>query len=182
MCTASTTVLSAWPKSRLYVQMLRRRLTRVLCRVCSSYAFSLKPGDIVSGIGPFGDFQIKPTQREMIYIGGGADIAPLRAHLTHLFENERTARKVSFWYGARSRQEVFYEDYFQQFAAAHHNFDFLLALSSPLPDDSWTGHIGFIHQIVMDKYLRDHPRPETIEYYLCGPLMMTALYGMPHKL
>jgi Na+-transporting NADH:ubiquinone oxidoreductase subunit F len=162
--------------------MLRRRLTRVLCRVCSSYAFSLKPGDIVSGIGPFGDFQIKPTQREMIYIGGGADIAPLRAHLTHLFENERTARKVSFWYGARSRQEVFYEDYFQQLAAAHHNFDFLLALSSPLPDDSWTGHIGFIHQIVMDKYLRDHPRPETIEYYLCGPLMMTALYGMPHKL
>jgi Na+-transporting NADH:ubiquinone oxidoreductase subunit F len=154
--------------------------------VGSSYAFSLRPGDIVSGIGPFGDFHIKPTQREMMYIGGGAGMAPLRAHISHLLENERTARRVSFWYGARSRQEVFYEDYFQQLSVAHQNFAFLLALSSPLPEDNWTGHIGFIHQVVMEKYLRYHPHPETIEYYLCGPPMMIkastkalALLGVP---
>jgi Na+-transporting NADH:ubiquinone oxidoreductase subunit F len=153
----------------------------------SSYVFSLKPGDIVSGIGPFGDFHIKPTQREMIYIGGGAGMAPLRAHLSHLLENERTARRVSFWYGARSRQEVFYEDYFQQLSVAHRNFDFFLALSSPMPEDNWTGHIGFIHQVVMDKYLREHPHPETSEYYLCGPPMMIkactkmlAFLGVPN--
>ena len=108
--------------------------------VGSSYVFSLKPGDIVSAIGPFGDFHIKPTQREMVYIGGGAGMAPLRAHLSHLLETEQTARKISFWYGARSKQEIFYEDYFQGLARAHHNFAFHLALSSPLPEDNWTGH------------------------------------------
>lgn len=138
----------------------------------SSYVFSLKPGDIVSGIGPFGDFHIKPTQREMIYIGGGAGMAPLRAHLAHLLENEKTARKISFWYGARSRQEIFYEEYFQQLAESHHNFAFHLALSSPLPEDNWRGHVGFIHNVVMEQYLRDHARPEALEYYLCGPPMM----------
>ena len=115
----------------------------------SSYFFSLKPGDIVSGIGPFGDFHIKPTQREMVYIGGGAGMAPLRAHLSHLLETEQTARKISFWYGARSKQEIFYEDYFRDLAAAHHNFTFHLALSSPLPEDDWTGHLGFIHEVVL---------------------------------
>jgi Na+-transporting NADH:ubiquinone oxidoreductase subunit F len=122
----------------------------------------------------------------MMYIGGGAGMAPLRAHLSHLLENELTARRVSFWYGARSRQEVFYEDYFQQLSVAHQNFAFLLALSSPLPEDNWTGHIGFIHQVVMEKYLRYHPHPEMIEYYLCGPPMMIkastkalALLGVP---
>jgi len=108
----------------------------------------------------------------MIYIGGGTGMAPLRGHLSHLFETERTARKVSYWYGARSRQEIFYEDYFQNLAKQHPNFTFHLALSSPLPDDNWTGHLGFIHEVVLGQYLREHNKPETAEYYLCGPPMM----------
>ena len=140
--------------------------------VGSSYVFSLKPGDIVSAIGPFGDFHVKPTQREMVYIGGGAGMAPLRAHLSYLLETEQTARKVSFWYGARSKQEIFYEDYFQSLAGAHHNFAFHVALSSPLPEDDWTGHLGFIHEVVLEKYLREHANPGGVEYYLCGPPMM----------
>jgi Na+-transporting NADH:ubiquinone oxidoreductase subunit F len=140
--------------------------------VGSSYVFNLKPGDIVSAIGPFGDFHVKPTQREMVYIGGGAGMAPLRAHLSHLLETEQTARKVSFWYGARSKQEIFYEDYFQSLARAHHNFAFHLALSSPLPEDNWTGHLGFIHEVVLEKYLQKHSNPQGVEYYLCGPPMM----------
>jgi MocE subfamily Rieske [2Fe-2S] domain protein len=138
----------------------------------SSYVFSLKPGDIVSGIGPSGDFHIKPTQREMIYIGGGAGMAPLRAHLSHLLENEQSARKISFWYGARSRQEIFYDDYFQRLAEKHHNFVFHAALSSPLAEDNWRGHVGFIHEVVLERYLRDHAHPEALECYLCGPPMM----------
>jgi Na(+)-translocating NADH:ubiquinone oxidoreductase F subunit len=138
----------------------------------SSYVFSLKPGDLVSGIGPFGDFHIKPTQREMVYIGGGAGMAPLRAHLSHLLETENTARKVSFWYGARSKQEVFYEDYFERLAAAHRNFTFQVALSSPLPEEDWSGHRGFIHEVVLEKQLREHPNPQGAEYYLCGPPLM----------
>ncbi|HVU45958.1 MAG TPA: NADH:ubiquinone reductase (Na(+)-transporting) subunit F [Terracidiphilus sp.] len=140
--------------------------------VGSSYVFNLKPGDTVTAIGPFGDFHIKPTQHEMIYVGGGAGMAPLRAHLSHLLETEKTARKVSFWYGARSRQEIFYEDYFRSLEAAHPNFSFHLALSSPLPEDNWAGNTGFIHEVVLEKYLRSHPSPETVEYYLCGPPMM----------
>jgi Na+-transporting NADH:ubiquinone oxidoreductase subunit F len=108
----------------------------------------------------------------MVYIGGGAGMAPLRAHLSHLFETEHTARKVSFWYGARSRQEIFYEDVFLRLAHAHPNFSFHLALSSPLPEDNWTGHTGFIHEVVLEKYLSDHPNPKAVEYYLCGPPMM----------
>lgn len=140
--------------------------------VGSSYVFSLKPGDTVSAIGPFGDFHVKPTKREMIYIGGGAGMAPLRAHLTHLLGNEQTARKVSFWYGARSRQEIFYEDYFQGLASTHHNFTFHLALSAPQPEDNGPGHVGFIHEVVLNQYLREHPHPESAEYYLCGPPVM----------
>ena len=140
--------------------------------VGSSYIFSLKPGDVVTGIGPFGDFHVKPTQREMVYIGGGAGMAPLRAHLSHLLETERTARKISFWYGSRSRQEIFYEDYFRDLAAEHPNFTFHLALSSPLSEDAWTGHLGFIHEVVMEKHLREHVNPQAVEYYLCGPPMM----------
>ncbi len=140
--------------------------------VGSSYVFNLKPGDVVSAIGPFGDFHIKPTQREMLYIGGGAGMAPLRAHLSHLLETENTARRISFWYGARARQEIFYDDYFQNLAAAHGNFNFNIALSSPLPEDLWQGHLGFIHQVVLEKYLAIHPNPRAIEYYLCGPPMM----------
>jgi Na+-transporting NADH:ubiquinone oxidoreductase subunit F len=134
--------------------------------------FSLKTGDIVSGIGPFGDFHIKPTQREMVYIGGGAGMAPLRAHLSHLLESERTARRVSFWYAARSRQEIFYDEYFNQLAEAHRNFSFHLALSSPLPEDNWSGLTGHIHEIFLEKHLAGHPNPAHAEYYLCGPPMM----------
>ncbi len=140
--------------------------------VGSSYVFNLKPGDTVTAIGPFGDFHIKPTQREMVYIGGGAGMAPLRAHLAHLFENLKTPRRVSFWYGARSRQEIYYQEYFEQMTAEHDNFSFHLALSDPLPEDNWTGHSGFIHEVVLDNYLQDHPNPEAVEFYLCGPPMM----------
>ena len=147
--------------------------------VGSAYVFHLKPGDTVTAIGPFGDFHIKPTQREMVYIGGGAGMAPLRAHLSHLFETEKTRRKVSFWYGARSRQEIYYQEYFQLIAAEHSNFDFQLALSAPLPEDSWTGHAGFIHEVVFLRYLKDHPDPKAVEYYLCGPpLMIKACTNM----
>ncbi len=154
----------------------------------SSYVFSLKPGDTVTAIGPFGDFHIKPTQHEMVYIGGGAGMAPLRAHLSHLLESEQTARRVSFWYGARSRQELFYEDYFRALEAAHPNFKFHLALSAPLPEDHWNGHTGFIHEVVLEQYLRTHPGPGTADYYLCGPPMMIkacnrmlASIGIPER-
>ena len=158
--------------------------------VGSSYVFSLKPGDIVSGIGPSGDFHIKPTQREMVYIGGGAGMAPLRAHLSHLLENEHTARKISFWYGARSRQEIFYDDFFERLAQEHDNFAFHVALSSPLAEDDWHGHVGFIHEVVLERYLRDHAHPKALEYYLCGPPMMikactktlTAIGVPPHQI
>jgi MocE subfamily Rieske [2Fe-2S] domain protein len=140
--------------------------------VGSSYVFSLKPGDIVSAIGPFGDFHIKPTEREMVYIGGGAGMAPLRAHLSHLLESGNTARKISFWYGARSRQEIYYDGYFEDLAERHRNFAFHLALSMPQPEDNWTGHLGFIHQVVLEQYLSRHANPKSVEYYLCGPPLM----------
>lgn len=127
---------------------------------------------MVTAIGPFGDFHIRPTQREMLYIGGGAGMAPLRAHISHLLETEQTARKISFWYGARSKQEIFYADYFQSLAKTYRNFSFELALSAPLSEDNWTGHTGFIHQVVLETYLKQHQHPQSIEYYLCGPPMM----------
>lgn len=140
--------------------------------VGSSYVFNLKPGDTVTAIGPFGDFHIKPTQKEMVYIGGGAGMAPLRAHLSHLFESEKTARKVSYWYGARSRQELYYQDYFEGLAKAHPNFTFHAALSAPLPDDNWNGPVGFVHEVVLEKLLQTHENPRAVEFYLCGPPMM----------
>lgn len=140
--------------------------------VGSAYVFSLKPGDLVTAIGPFGDFHIKPTQREMIYIGGGAGMAPLRSHLSHLLDTEKSLRKVSFWYGARSAQEIYYDEYFDQLSREHSNFNFHLALSSPLDKDKWGGLRGFIHEVVLGEYLRDHPNPGAVEYYLCGPPMM----------
>jgi Na+-transporting NADH:ubiquinone oxidoreductase subunit F len=140
--------------------------------VGSSYVFSLRPGDTVTAIGPFGDFHVKPTQREIVFIGGGAGMAPLRAQISHLFETARTTRRVSFWYGARSRQEIFYEDYFRGLASQNPNFEFHLALSSPLPEDSWSRHLGFIHEVVLENYLSGHANPRAVEYYLCGPPMM----------
>jgi Na+-transporting NADH:ubiquinone oxidoreductase subunit F len=138
----------------------------------SAYVFSLKPGDEVTAIGPFGDFHPKPTQREMVYIGGGAGMAPLRAHLSHLFETTKTARRVSFWYGARSKQELYYQDYFMELEKAHSNFSFHPALSSPLLEDEWTGLTGFIHEVALEQYLADHKNPALAEFYLCGPPMM----------
>ena len=140
--------------------------------VGSTYVFNLRPGDTVTAIGPFGDFHIKPTQKEMVYIGGGAGMAPLRAHISHLFETGNTARKVSYWYGARSKQEFYYQDYFEALAKSHPNFRFHPALSSPLPEDEWGGHTGFIHQVVLENYLKSHQNPKAIEFYLCGPPMM----------
>ncbi len=142
--------------------------------VGSAYMFSLKPGDTVSAIGPFGDFHLKPTQKEMVYIGGGAGMSPLRSHLSHLFETETTARRVSFWYGARSRQEIFYQEFFDDIAAKFPNFHFHLALSAPLPEDNWTGHRGLIHEVVLEQYLKAHANVRAVEFYLCGPPQMIA--------
>ena len=140
--------------------------------VGSAYVFSLKPGDLVTAIGPFGDFHLKPTMKEVVCIGGGAGMAPLRAHISHLLETEKSARKISFWYGARARQEIFYQDYFERLAAQFPNLRFELALSSPLPEDQWTGHTGFIHEVVLEHYLKAHDNLKAVEFYLCGPPMM----------
>lgn len=142
--------------------------------ICSSYIFSRKPGDKVMVSGPYGEFHIKHTNKEMIYIGGGAGMAPLRSHIFHLFQSEKTTRKVSYWYGARSMREVFYDDEFNAIERAFPNFKFNIALSEPLPEDNWKGYTGFIHQVVLDNYLSKHPEPEEIEYYLCGPPMMNS--------
>ncbi len=140
--------------------------------VGSAYVFNLKPGDPVTAIGSFGDFHIKPTQKEMVYIGGGAGMGPLRAQISHLFDTEKTARKVSYWYGARSKQEIYYADIFEKLAADHENFEFHVALSSPLEEDNWDGLGGFIHQVVQDEYLAGHDHLSAVEFYLCGPPMM----------
>ncbi len=142
--------------------------------VCSSYVFSRKPGDKVMISGPYGEFFIKDTDREMVYIGGGAGMAPLRSHIFHLFKTEKTKRKVSYWYGGRSLRELFYVEEFREIEKEFPNFTFNIALSEPLPEDNWTGYTGFIHQVVYDNYLSKHPEPEEIEYYLCGPPMMNA--------
>lgn len=140
--------------------------------ICSSYIFSRNPGDKVMISGPYGDFHIKKTDREMVYIGGGAGMAPLRSHIFHLFHTLKTDRKVSYWYGARSKREVFYEEDFRKIEREFPNFKFNLALSEPLPEDNWDGYKGFIHQVALDNYLSKHPEPEEVEYYLCGPPIM----------
>ncbi|HEU0111934.1 MAG TPA: NADH:ubiquinone reductase (Na(+)-transporting) subunit F [Flavisolibacter sp.] len=143
--------------------------------ICSSYVFSRKPGDKVSISGPFGEFHIKDTNKEMIYIGGGAGMAPLRSHLFHLFHTKKERkRKVSFWYGGRSLREVFYTEHFRNIEKEFPNFQYHIALSEPLPEDNWTGYTGFIHQVLYNNYLGQHSEPEEIEYYLCGPPMMNA--------
>ena len=140
--------------------------------VMSSYIFSLKPGDEVTISGPYGEFFAKDTENEMCFIGGGAGMAPMRSHIFDQFKRLKTDRKVSFWYGARSLREAFYVDHFDAIAAEHPNFEWHLALSEPLPEDEWTGSKGFIHQVLYDEYLSQHPAPEEVEYYLCGPPMM----------
>ena len=145
----------------------------------SSYIFDLKPGDEVTISGPYGEFFAKDTKAEMIYIGGGAGMAPMRSHIFDLFRRSHTKRKVSYWYGARSLREAFYGEDFDAIAAESDNFEWHLALSEPLPEDNWTGKTGFIHQVLYDHYLKDHPSPEDVEYYLCGPpLMLKACFDM----
>lgn len=147
--------------------------------ICSSFVFARKPGDKVMVSGPYGEFFIKPTEKEMVYIGGGAGMAPLRSHIFHLFHTEKTNRKVSYWYGGRSLRELFYTEEFRDIEKDFPNFKYHIALSEPLPEDNWEGMTGFIHTAVYDNYLKDHPEPEEIEYYLCGPpLMLDAVQNM----
>jgi len=138
----------------------------------SSYIFDLKPGDDVTISGPYGEFFIKETDSEMVYIGGGAGMAPLRSHIYELFKERKTNRKVSYWYGGRSHRELFYMDEFNALENEFDNFKMNIALSDALPEDNWTGYTGFIHQVLLDEYLANHPAPEDIEYYICGPPMM----------
>jgi Na+-transporting NADH:ubiquinone oxidoreductase subunit F len=140
----------------------------------SSFIFNLKPGDKVTISGPYGEFFIKDTDSEMVYIGGGAGMAPLRSHIFELFKRLKTGRKVSYWYGGRSSRELFYVDQFRAIEKDFPNFQLNIALSEPLPEDNWTGYKGFIHQVLLDNYLSKHPAPEDIEYYICGPPMMNS--------
>ena len=154
--------------------------------ICSSFVFSRKPGDKVTISGPYGEFFIKDTQREMMFIGGGAGMAPMRSHIFDLCDTKHTKRKATFWYGGRSLRELFYMDHFEKIQNENDNFEFHIALSEPKEEDKWTGHTGFIHQVIMDNYLKNHPEPEEIEYYICGPPMMNDAvmkmlddYGVP---
>ena len=140
----------------------------------SSWVFNLKPQDEVTISGPFGEFFARESDAEMVFIGGGAGMAPMRSHIFDQFRRLKTDRKISFWYGARSYREAFYTDDFDAIKSENRNFEWHLALSEPLPEDNWTGYTGFIHQVVLDNYLKDHPAPEDIEYYLCGPPMMIS--------
>jgi Na+-transporting NADH:ubiquinone oxidoreductase subunit F len=143
--------------------------------ICSSFIFSRKPGDKVTISGPYGEFFLKDNDNEMMFIGGGAGMAPMRSHLFHLFHTVREGKKkVTFWYGARSWREVFYYDEFMDIQNRFPNFQFHLALSDPQPEDNWTGNKGFIHQVIYDQYLSKHDEPEEIDYYLCGPPMMNS--------
>lgn len=153
---------------------IRKQFLNVPPGICSSYLFSLKKGDKVMVSGPYGEFHIKDTSNEMVYIGGGAGMAPLRSHIFHLFNTLKTTRKVSYWYGARSLREVFYEDEFRTIEKQFPNFKFYLALSEPLPEDNWDGLTGFIHQVLLDNYLSKHEEPEEIDYYFCGPPVMNS--------
>lgn len=147
--------------------------------LCSSFVFTRKPGDKVTVSGPYGEFFIKPTDKEMLYIGGGAGMAPLRAHIFHLFHTMKSDRQVSYWYGGRSLRELFYTEHFREIEGNFPNFKYNIALSEPLPEDNWEGYVGFIHQVVLDNYLSKHEEPEEIEFYLCGPPMMNdAVFRM----
>ncbi len=147
--------------------------------ICSSYIFNLKAGDKVTISGPFGEFFIKDTDKEMVYIGGGAGMAPLRSHLFHLFHTLKTGRPVTYWYGGRSKKELFYTEEFEAIEKEFPNFKYHIALSEPKEEDNWTGPTGFIHRVLYDNYLSKHDEPEEIEYYLCGPgPMLKACFGM----
>ncbi|MFW5391999.1 NADH:ubiquinone reductase (Na(+)-transporting) subunit F [Yersinia sp. 2544 StPb PI] len=142
--------------------------------IMSSYIWSLKPGDKVTISGPFGEFFAKDTDAEMVFIGGGAGMAPMRSHIFDQLKRLHSKRKISFWYGARSRREMFYEEDFDQLQAENDNFRWHVALSDPQPEDNWTGYTGFIHNVLLENYLKNHPAPEDCEFYMCGPPMMNA--------
>jgi len=152
--------------------------------IASSYIFNLKPGDKVTISGPYGEFFIKEkSEREMVYIGGGAGMAPMRSHLFHLFHTEKTKRKVSFWYGARSKREMFYDDEFINIKSKFDNFKYTVAMSDPQPEDDWNGATGFIHSVLLEEYLKNHDDPTEIEYYMCGPPpMIDAAENMLYSL
>jgi len=151
--------------------------------IMSSYIFSLKPSDKVVVSGPFGEFFAKDTGAEMVFIGGGAGMAPMRSHIFDQFCRLKTQRKVSFWYGARSLREAFYVEDFDKIQKENDNFQWHLALSEPLPEDKWTGYTGFIHKVLHDNYLKDHAAPDEVEYYICGPpLMLRACLDVLHNL
>ncbi|MEZ5524210.1 MAG: NADH:ubiquinone reductase (Na(+)-transporting) subunit F [Pseudomonadales bacterium] len=140
----------------------------------SSYVFNLKPGDEIDVFGPFGEFFAKDTEAEMVFIGGGAGMAPMRSHIFDQLKRLKSKRKMSFWYGARSLREMFYAEEYDQLAAENDNFQWHVALSDPMPEDNWTGYTGFIHNVLLENYLKDHPAPEDCEFYMCGPPMMNA--------
>jgi Na+-transporting NADH:ubiquinone oxidoreductase subunit F len=142
--------------------------------VMSSYIFGLKPGDKVAVSGPYGDFFARESDAEMVFVGGGAGMAPMRSHIFDQLKRIKTQRKISFWYGARSLKEVFYVEAFDNLAATHDNFGWHLALSEAQPEDNWTGYTGFVHEVLFENYLEDHPAPEDCEFYMCGPPMMNA--------
>ncbi|MDD9805470.1 MAG: NADH:ubiquinone reductase (Na(+)-transporting) subunit F [Gammaproteobacteria bacterium] len=151
--------------------------------VMTSYLFNLKPGDAVTISGPFGDFFARDTDNEMIFIGGGAGMAPMRSHIFDQLRRIRSKRRISFWYGARSYRELFFVEDFDDLQREHDNFQWTIALSDPQPEDHWEGLTGFIHQVLYERYLKSHPAPEDCEYYICGPPMMnTAVIGMLHEL
>ena len=151
--------------------------------IMSSYIFSLKPGDTVTVSGPFGEFFARETDAEMVFVGGGAGMAPMRSHIFDQLVRLGSKRKITFWYGARSKREIFYQDDFDRLQREHANFRWHVALSEPQPEDEWTGYTGFIHKVLHDEYLSKHPAPEACEYYLCGPPLMTnAVIGMVEDL
>ena len=138
----------------------------------SSYIFNLKAGDEVVISGPFGEFYARETEKEMVFIGGGAGMAPMRSHLFDQFNRIKTKRKITFWYGARSKKEMFYVEDFDKLDKENPNFSWHVALSDAMPEDKWDGYKGFIHNVLYEQYLKDHPAPEDCEYYMCGPPMM----------
>jgi len=140
--------------------------------IMSSYVFNLKPGDKVTVYGPFGEFFARDTDAEMVFIGGGAGMAPMRSHIFDQLKRLKSKRKISFWYGARSLRELFYQEEYDQLAAENENFTWHVAMSDPQPEDNWNGLTGFIHNVLYEQYLRDHPAPEDCEFYMCGPPIM----------
>ncbi len=142
--------------------------------IMSSYIFNLKPGDKCIISGPYGEFYAKETEAEMVFVGGGAGMAPMRSHIFDQLRRLKSKRKMSFWYGARSKREMFYVEDFDMLAKENDNFEWHVALSDPLPDDNWTGYTGFIHNVLFEEYLKNHPAPEDCEFYMCGPPMMNS--------